>query len=55
MILVAYRHGMRASEVCALRRDDVDLKGESITNPAPERLVGDAPAALWARWTAIAR
>src|SRR5215472_2020928 len=30
MILLAYRHGMRASEVCALRRDDVDLKGESI-------------------------
>jgi site-specific recombinase XerD len=31
MILVAYRHGMRASEVCGLRRDDLHLGGESIT------------------------
>jgi site-specific recombinase XerD len=31
MILLAYRHGMRASEVCGLRRDDVNLKAESIT------------------------
>lgn len=31
MILVAYRHGMRASEVCGLRRDDLNLRGESIT------------------------
>jgi integrase len=30
MILVSYRHGMRASEICGLRRDDVDPKGESI-------------------------
>ena len=30
MILLAYRHAMRASEVCGLRRDDLDLKGESI-------------------------
>ncbi|HEX3821680.1 MAG TPA: site-specific integrase [Candidatus Sulfotelmatobacter sp.] len=30
MILVAYRHGMRASEVCNLRVDDVDLKNGSI-------------------------
>jgi site-specific recombinase XerD len=30
MILIAYRHGMRASEVCGLRWDDVDLKSESI-------------------------
>jgi type 1 fimbriae regulatory protein FimB len=30
MILLAYRHGMRASEVCGLRRNDVDLKSESI-------------------------
>jgi type 1 fimbriae regulatory protein FimB len=30
MILLAYRHGMRASEVCDLRLSDVDLKnGES--------------------------
>jgi integrase len=26
MVLVAYRHGMRASEICGLRLDDVDLK-----------------------------
>jgi integrase len=31
MVLLAYRHGMRASEVCALRRDDVDLKRQVIT------------------------
>ena len=31
MILVAYRHGMRASQVCGLRRDDLNLRGESIT------------------------
>jgi type 1 fimbriae regulatory protein FimB len=30
MILVAYRHGMRASEVCNLRIEDVDLKNGSI-------------------------
>src|ERR1700694_474038 len=26
MILVAYRHGLRASELCALRSDQVDLE-----------------------------
>src|SRR6266849_3995448 len=31
MVLVAYRHGMRASEVCGLRLDDVDLKRQAIT------------------------
>jgi len=31
MILVAYKHGMRASEVCNLRVDDLDLKTCSIT------------------------
>jgi type 1 fimbriae regulatory protein FimB len=30
MILVAYKHGMRASEVCNLRLDDIDLKNGSI-------------------------
>ena len=30
MIVVAYKHGMRASEVCNLRLDDVDLKNGSI-------------------------
>jgi type 1 fimbriae regulatory protein FimB len=29
MILLAYRHGLRASEVCGLRLADIDLKAES--------------------------
>lgn len=37
MIAVAYKHGMRASEVCNLRVDDVDLKNGSIV---VERLKG---------------
>jgi type 1 fimbriae regulatory protein FimB len=31
MILMSYRHGLRASEVCGLRRGDVDMKASSIT------------------------
>jgi len=31
MILMAYRHGMRASEVCELRLADLDLKNGQIT------------------------
>src|SRR5260370_37881351 len=31
MILLAYRHGMRASEVCNLKLSDVDLKNGEIT------------------------
>jgi len=31
MILLAYRHGMRASEVCELRMSDLDLKNGQIT------------------------
>jgi type 1 fimbriae regulatory protein FimB len=30
MILLAYRHGMRASEVCGLKVSDVDLKAGEI-------------------------
>jgi integrase len=37
MIVVTYKHGMRASEVCNLRLDDVDLKNGSIV---VERLKG---------------
>jgi integrase len=37
MIIVAYKHGMRASEVCNLRIDDLDLKNGSIVI---ERLKG---------------
>ena len=31
MILIAYRHGMRASEVCSLRLADVDMRSEAVT------------------------
>jgi site-specific recombinase XerD len=31
MILLAYRHGLRASEVCGVKLADVDLKGGSIS------------------------
>jgi site-specific recombinase XerD len=31
MILLAYRHGMRASEVCGLKLADTDLKSESVS------------------------
>ncbi len=37
MIVVAYKHGMRASEVCNLRLDDIDLKNGNII---VERLKG---------------
>src|ERR1035437_8855346 len=30
MILLAYRHGMRASEVCGLTMADLDMKGEAV-------------------------
>jgi site-specific recombinase XerD len=31
MILLAYRHGLRASEVCGIKLEDVDLKAGSIS------------------------
>jgi type 1 fimbriae regulatory protein FimB len=31
MILLAYRHGMRASEVCGLKLADIDFRSESVT------------------------
>jgi type 1 fimbriae regulatory protein FimB len=37
MIVLAYKHGMRASEVCNLRLDDIDMKNGSIVI---ERLKG---------------
>jgi len=37
MIVVAYKHGLRASEVCNLRLDDLDIKNGSIV---VERLKG---------------
>src|SRR5437867_13073130 len=30
MVLLAYKHGMRASEICNLRLSDLDMKNESI-------------------------
>src|SRR5580658_9783960 len=37
MIVLAYKHGLRASEVCNIRLDDVDLKNGNIS---VERLKG---------------
>jgi type 1 fimbriae regulatory protein FimB len=31
MILIAYRHGLRASEICGLAIDDLDIKNRSAT------------------------
>jgi type 1 fimbriae regulatory protein FimB len=31
MILMAYRHGLRASEVCGLSLDDLDVKNRAVT------------------------
>src|ERR1700693_73165 len=31
MILLAFKHGLRASEVCALKTTDIDLKNGTIT------------------------
>jgi len=31
MILLAYRHGMRASEICGLKLADIDFRSESVT------------------------
>lgn len=35
MILLAYRHGLRASEVCQLRLRDVDIPGGHILELVP--------------------
>ncbi len=53
MILVAYRHGMRASEVCGLEMRELDLRNASITI---RRVKGsnDPAAALPAPRNAIA-
>jgi integrase len=40
MILLAYRHGLRASEVCGLKLTDIDLKSGSISI---RRLKGSLP------------
>jgi type 1 fimbriae regulatory protein FimB len=38
MILLAYRHGLRASEVCGLKLADIDLKSGSISIPTVQSL-----------------
>src|SRR2546423_3181926 len=40
MVLLAYRHGLRASEVCGLKLSDIDLKVGSISI---RRLKGSLP------------
>lgn len=41
MILLAYHHGLRVSELCALRWDDVDLKAATLS---VRRAKGGAPS-----------
>src|SRR3954454_14302989 len=36
MILVAYRHGLRVAELCALRWDQVDFKHGPLARPADQ-------------------
>ena len=55
MILLAYRHGLRASEVCGLRLADADLKDGGHHNPAAQGLPAHRTASLRAPRAAIAR
>jgi type 1 fimbriae regulatory protein FimB/type 1 fimbriae regulatory protein FimE len=41
MILLAYHHGLRVSELCALRWDDIDLKAGTLS---VRRVKGGAPS-----------
>jgi integrase len=43
MILVAYRHGLRASEVCDLQWQQIDLRGPLARSPGQERHSQRAP------------
>jgi integrase len=53
MVLLDYRHGMRASEVCNVRLDDIEAPGD---HRAPvEGLTRHCAAALPASWRATAR
>ena len=45
MILLAYRHGLRASEVCGLKLADIDLKSGSV---AIRRLTGCGKSRIYA-------
>ena len=40
MLLVAYRHGLRASEVCDLRWDQVDFIRAAVLPPSSESATG---------------
>ena len=40
MILVAYRHGLRASEICELRWDDIDLRAAAMHVKRPKARPG---------------
>jgi len=53
LILVAYRHGLRASEVCGLRLADIDLKAVDL-GPASQGLSADCSASLPASRPAFA-
>jgi integrase len=44
MILMAFRHGLRAAEACDLRWDQVDFNGAILHTPAWRRTPGPAPA-----------
>ncbi len=39
MILLGFKHGLRASEVCALKLSDVDLKNGEVTVRRPSKAV----------------
>jgi integrase len=54
MILLAYRDGMRASEVCGLEMPDLDLRNGSITIRRLKGSLNDCAAALSAPRDAIA-
>jgi integrase len=49
MILVSYRHGLRASEICELRWDDIDLRAAAMhvkrLKHGQDRHMSSAPSA----------
>jgi integrase len=49
MILVAYRHGLRASEICELRWDDINLRAAAMhvkrLKHGQDRHMSSAPSA----------
>ncbi len=55
MILLAYRHGLRASEVCGLKLADIDLKVWFDLDSAIQGLDANSAAALPPPRPAVAR